>query len=190
MIKQPEITAATKRAFIDAFCILYKEKPIEKITVQEITRKAGYNRCTFYQYFRDAYDLLSQLEDETISYIVEAVDANLGRLNISDAFIMSFAKLSRETEAYVDVLLGNQNSTKFAQRAKTAMTPVLMAHFKISEDDDNAIYVLEFYLSGAISIANRWILNDRKTPAEELGKLIHTLLTDGVLRALGRNWRR
>ncbi|MBQ8625170.1 MAG: TetR/AcrR family transcriptional regulator [Agathobacter sp.] len=48
MKKQPEITDATRQAFIDVFCEYYLERPIEKITVKEISEKAGYSRVTFY----------------------------------------------------------------------------------------------------------------------------------------------
>ena len=37
MKKQPEITEATRKDFIYAFCECYKESPIEKITVKEIS---------------------------------------------------------------------------------------------------------------------------------------------------------
>lgn len=66
MHKSPKITDATRQAFLEAFCILCNKKPVGKITIKEITAKAGYNRCTFYQYFHDVYDLLAYIEDEVI----------------------------------------------------------------------------------------------------------------------------
>jgi len=186
MKKQPEITSATRKTFVEAFCSLYLHNPIEKITVQEIVRKAGYNRSTFYQYFKDADELLVYLEDEIIGNIKEKVDANLGRIDFSDSFICSFTDLQEETASHVAVLLANPNSTKFTQRAKTAMMPIILRHFNISENDEKAIYVLEFYLAGVISIATRWLRDGRKVPVSEVGRLIHTLLTEGVLSALGR----
>lgn len=186
MKKQPEITSATRKTFVDAFCSLYQHNSIEKITVQEIVRKAGYNRSTFYQYFKDANDLLVYLEDEIIGDLKEKVDTNLGRIDFADSFIRSFSDLPEETATYAAVLLANPNSTKVAQRAKTAMMPIILRHFNISENDEKAIYVLEFYLAGVISIATHWLCDGRKVPASEVGRLIHTLLTEGVLSALGR----
>ena len=62
--KQPQVTEQTKANLTSAFWSLYEEKPIEKITVREIAERAGYNRATFYLYYRDVYDLFEQLEDE------------------------------------------------------------------------------------------------------------------------------
>jgi AcrR family transcriptional regulator len=187
VIKQPEITAATQKAFIDAFCYFYKEKPIEKITIQEISSRAGYNRCTFYQYFKDTYDLLDTIENETLSYIEGAVTANLGHVDISEVFILSFSNLPDAIENYAGVLLANQNSTKFVQRAKAKMMPVILKEFGISEHDIKSLYVLEFHMAGIISLASRWYSDNREMPMEELGEIIHTLLTEGVLSAIGRN---
>lgn len=184
MAKQSETSAATKKAFVDAFCMLYGNKSIEKITVQELTRKAGYNRCTFYQYFKDAYDLLNYIEDETLARFKKAVDANLNRVDFSDLFIKSFSNITEETENYTEMLLCNQNGAKFAERAKAAIMKVIMDHFKISEDDEKAVYLLEYYLAGVISVASRWLRSGQKMPIEELGKLIHSLLTEGLLSAL------
>lgn len=36
----------TRQAFLEAFCLLYSKKPVERITVQEVAKKAGYNRST------------------------------------------------------------------------------------------------------------------------------------------------
>jgi len=39
MKKQGEKTEQTKQSLLDAFCMVYSKKPIEKITIQEITKK-------------------------------------------------------------------------------------------------------------------------------------------------------
>jgi len=68
MKKQPELTAQTKENLIEAFWQIYCEKGLGKITVKEITAKAGYNRSTFYEYFTDVYDVLDQIEKLTSAW--------------------------------------------------------------------------------------------------------------------------
>jgi AcrR family transcriptional regulator len=187
MKKQPEKTSETKKTFVDAFCALFLNNPFEKITVQEIVRKAGYNRSTFYQYFKDTNELLEYLEDKIIASIKEAVDTNCGHVDFADSFIQSFSDLHKEAKKYVGVLLANPNSAKFALRAKEAMMPAILRHFNISEKDEKSIYVLEFYFAGVISIANKWICEGRRVPPGEISLLLRTLLTEGVLSALNRD---
>ena len=82
MKKQPEVTEKTRQVFVDVFCDLYCKKPIEKISIQEITNKAGYNRSTFYQYFSDIYELLAFVENDVLDYI--SPKDNRGEAEISD----------------------------------------------------------------------------------------------------------
>jgi AcrR family transcriptional regulator len=186
MRKQPEITAATRKMFIEAFCMLYKTKSIKEITIQELSKKAGYNRCTFYEYFKDVNELLTYLEDMCISHIREHVATHIEHGDIGDIFIESFTALQKgmEIETYMKVLLGKPNSAKFAQRLKAAMLPVFMDRFHILKSDIKSMYVLEFYLSGIISIGSRWLRSEREIGTEELGALIRGLLTEGVLNTL------
>ena len=62
MNKQPEVTEQTRKNLIAACFDLIKEQG--KATVNEITKAAGYNRCTFYRYFTDTRQLLDSVEDE------------------------------------------------------------------------------------------------------------------------------
>jgi len=48
------------------------------------------------------------------------------------------------------------------------------------------VYALDFYLSGAISMIIGWQKNDMELSTNELGSLIHTILTEGVLKAIGQ----
>ena len=59
MNKKQEMAEQTRMNLQEAFWNLYKEKPIEKITIKEVTNLAGYNRGTFYLYYKDIYDMLS-----------------------------------------------------------------------------------------------------------------------------------
>ncbi|MCD7750028.1 MAG: TetR/AcrR family transcriptional regulator [Oscillospiraceae bacterium] len=57
MKKQPEVTERTRQRFLEAFWSLVREKPVAKISVSELTKRAGYNRSTFYEYFLDTDEL-------------------------------------------------------------------------------------------------------------------------------------
>ncbi len=60
----------TKRSIINAFLELRSKKPIEKITIKELSELAYINKATFYSHYRDIYDLSEQLENETIDRIL------------------------------------------------------------------------------------------------------------------------
>ncbi len=68
MNKKEMKSAETKAKLSQAFITLYQEKPIEKISVREITDAAGYNRAAFYIYYKDIYDLLESIESRLLRY--------------------------------------------------------------------------------------------------------------------------
>ena len=54
---------ATKEKIISAFWELYKEKPMNRITVKELTDVCGIGRGTFYLHFQDVYAVIEDIED-------------------------------------------------------------------------------------------------------------------------------
>ena len=62
--KEDRRVRKTKRLLRSALTDLLKEKPIQEIKVREIADMVDINRGTFYQHYRDVYDMLNSIEDE------------------------------------------------------------------------------------------------------------------------------
>lgn len=61
----------TKKSIRNAFIALIREKPLNQITVAEISRKAELGRGTFYLHYKDLYDLYAHIEDELYNELEE-----------------------------------------------------------------------------------------------------------------------
>ena len=57
----------TKNSIFSAFIELRAAKPLEKITIRELTQKANISKQTFYLHFKDIYDLSEYLENDAIT---------------------------------------------------------------------------------------------------------------------------
>ena len=66
-------TERTKRSIINAFIDLRVKKPLEKITVKELSELAYINKATFYSHYHDIFDLSEQLEEEAIINILKNI---------------------------------------------------------------------------------------------------------------------
>lgn len=67
-MKHDEQSRQTKQALSAALKRLMEEKPLNRITIQELVEECGVNRKTFYYHFEDIYALLKwTLEQEAIS---------------------------------------------------------------------------------------------------------------------------
>ena len=112
MHKQSETSERTRQYLMDAFWSLYTTRRIDKITVREITTKAGYNRGTFYEYFRDVYDVLDQIEAQALPSF-EELPIMMDAGEVSPVFVASFLSLYREKFKVYDVLLGENGDPAF-----------------------------------------------------------------------------
>ena len=179
--KNPEITAATKKAFIDAFCILSRRKSFEKITVQELSRKAGFNRCTFYQYFADIYELLEHIENIVTAHVKENFRKNISQENFMQTFFDAFTKIHKEDASYFDLLFSPSHSTKFIEKLMVEVVPIFKEKFNLPPENPTADYLTLIYFQTVISTIGHWINDGRKLPLDNLSKLLGNVLTNGVM---------
>ena len=65
------MSQTTKRALEASLKKLLLQKPLNKITINDITEDCGVNRMTFYYHFKDIYDLVDWILVEDASKILE-----------------------------------------------------------------------------------------------------------------------
>lgn len=84
----------------DSFKELVLEKPVEKITIKEITDRAGVIRVTFYNHFQDKYELLEWIcREEIASPIRMLLQNNMQR----EAVLFMFTAILKNREFYLHV---------------------------------------------------------------------------------------
>ncbi|MPN01388.1 hypothetical protein SDC9_148597 [bioreactor metagenome] len=180
MAKYKEISIQTRQNLIDAFWELYCEKRIEKITVREITTKAGYNRSTFYQYFNDVYDVLEQIEESLLPNI-EEMPPLLPTVYNESVPIDSFIKLYSSSSKYYTVLLGDNGDPAFAGKMKNGIKAKLLEQLEANESTMEIDYTLEYMLSAMIGILTYWFKNNENMSKEDLVKLMYELMnSEGI----------
>ncbi len=185
MRKREDITAQTKQNLIDSFWSLYSEKRIEKITVKDITTKAGYNRGTFYEYFTDVYNVLEQIENSLIPSLDELppVITPTGSLGMP---LGAFYELYNKNNKYYSILLGERGDPAFASKLKNSIKPIIMKVFddKSNVDRKELDYILEYTLFAMIGIMSYWFKQSDALTNEELHDLIKRLMEQGVMKHL------
>jgi len=183
--KRIETTSQTKQNLIDAFWTLYCEVRIEKITVKDITNRAGYNRGTFYEYFKDVYDVLESIESSLMPTIDELPPVLIGS-EMHGMPMNTFFELYEKNNKYFSVLLGDNGNPAFASKLKNFIKPLLMQEF-INESDvvkKELDYILEYTLSGMIGIMSYWFRQSDRLSNVELHELINKLMVQGIAKQL------
>ena len=182
----------TKRALEASLKELLLQKPLDKITINDIAENCGISRMTFYYHFKDIYDLIewSCVEDarkalegkktydtwqQGFLQIFEAVKANR-------PFIMNvYRSVSREhVETYLyrltyDLLIGVVH-----EQCEGLTVP---------EEDQE--FIAHFYKYAFVGLMLDWIKNDmRGDPqklVEHLGRVIHGNIRSALERLAGES---
>ena len=171
----------TKKTFADAFCILNRQKPIEKISIRELSEKAGYNRNTFYKHFKDIYDLRDFIDEILISRIRENFLQNITKENFAETFIDCVNKLQTDKAKYFDVMMSIENRGRFTEKLIKNIEPIFKKKFDIA-DEKFADYIVESYFNIVLSNLSFWIANGRNISIAELSKFISEVLTTGIIK--------
>jgi len=114
----------TKALIKDSFLALAQDKQFSKISVNEITKKANISRSTFYLHYCDTYDLIDQIENETIQKISDAF-AKINRNQYipgqhpQHTAVIRVLSENREICAF---LLGKNGDSSFYQKLIDALT--------------------------------------------------------------------
>jgi AcrR family transcriptional regulator len=185
MKTQRELTAQTKQNLIDAFWQLYTTKRLDKITVREITLKAGYNRGTFYEYFSDVYAVLEQIEISLLLELEELPPIDIATRS-SPLPTADFIKMYTQHSKYYTVLLGDQGDPSFLCQLKTRIKPKLkrLLIAQGATDDFELDYSLEYTLSAMIGVLSYWFKQENTPPTEKLLNLMHEIMYRGVMQKL------
>lgn len=183
MKKQSQSIAQTKQKLIDAFWELYCEKSMEKITVKEVTEKAGYNRGTFYVYFKDVYDVLEQIEESllpTEEEFEELFQHHLDNMSLESTSTQFYEMYQQHGEKLV-VLLGPNGDPHFAHRMKDLVKSYMLKTLgDLSEKNRIKFdYILEYELSARYAMMNRWFQH-KDLPLEEFAALFYHISTNGT----------
>lgn len=183
------LSQTTKRALEASLKTLLLQKPLDKITIADITEDCGISRMTFYYHFKDIYDLVewSCAEDAAKALAGKKTYATWqqGFLQIFEAvvenkpFIMNvYHSVSREqVELYLhkvtyDLLIG------VVEEKAAGMT--------VREEDKK--FIADFYKWAFVGIMLDWIKGGMREDPEKIIDRLAMLIHGDVTRALG-NYR-
>lgn len=173
----------TKSKIKDAFFELYAAKPIDKISVKEITTLAGYNRGTFYIYYQDIYDLLDKIETDFIEDLIIQSEPVISSVLEKGDFSIELPPFAfyRENAKQLRILLGSNISPHFLSRIKTIAKATFSSRLHIGTDDITAEYIFEYLASAHIGVLTHWLEKDMDLSVEELTGILNKVMLNGLL---------
>lgn len=80
----------TRRLIKATFLELVQAKPVQKITVIELAKRAEISKGTFYLHYLDIYDLYNQMVEETVAKIAGSFDPYPDLFSAPESFVRTF----------------------------------------------------------------------------------------------------
>lgn len=173
----------TKRAIRNSLALLLNEKEINDITIKEIAERADINRKTFYNYYSGIHEIIEEIENEVVSKVGELLKDINFRESMNNPYSI-FQKINNvilsDFDFYSHLLSITENHTftqKITQMLKNKIKETLF--LQTSLNDSQIKVVLDYSVSGIISVYQNWFNSDRKESIEEISKTVSSLFYFG-----------
>ena len=160
-----------RQTFIEMLC----EMDYDKITVQELAKRAVINRKTFYSHYDSLDDLLKEIQHETAQKFIERT-RNMKRPRDID-------KVTREFFLYSEALgrLGeklNCCDTNLAQGIKDE----IMTQMWDSQANNNSVHniITAFVTQSTLAIYRQWVRDGRQILLDDIINITIELICRGV----------
>jgi AcrR family transcriptional regulator len=168
-------TRYTKMVLRDSLTGLMKEKSILRISIKDICELADISRSTFYAHYKDQYDLLQQIQGETIANVEKLLE----KYN-DDASRNGIVRMLEELLYYIadngesiQVLLSENGDINFQKKifGFTRQKQVLK-YFSGKFNERTQEYASIFVVNGSIGLIQQWLKNNMDIPVSEMARLI------------------
>lgn len=177
----------TKRAMSASLKKLLTEKPLNQITISDITDDCGLNRMTFYYHFQDIYDLVEWTCEEEARLALKGRKTystwQEGFLNIFEAvrenrplILNVYHSVSREqAELYLYKLVYNLVLDVIEEKS--------VGRILRQEDKE---FIADFYKYAFVGILLNWIKKGMKEEPEQIVERLSLLIQGDICRAVSR----
>ena len=171
----------------DSFKELACQQPVEKITIMEITDRAGVIRTTFYNHFQDKYELLEWIINHDL---IEPIKPFVRSGLTTQAMTFLFINVEKEKEFYTKVSrLEGQNSFNSISQSclQNLLEAVCMEHSACRQPKYEWLTpkrLAQYYGQSMVFILIEWIQSGMTISAEELAELYQYMMSHSLEDAL------
>ena len=172
-------TDATKRLLTDSLKKLMAQKPLDKITIREITDGCGVNRQTFYYHFEDIYDQLRWMYRQEA---IELLAQHRGVLIWQDGLLQLFRYLEKN-KAICLCTLRSSGSETLRHFLWTDIHDII---HRAVEDMSQAVHatpetqtmLTDFYVSLLAGVTSSWLLGELPYTPEQVVSAAGCIIQD------------
>ena len=190
MRRRRETTEMLKESMGDALLDLLTEKPLEKISIEEMTAKADVGRVTYFRYFKSKDEVLSwkfrklweRYTEKNGQVDLRARDYAAGKyfsfcLEVRDTIDLVYMRGRQEAflNAFLEVIRSydlpeasdDENSRENALDASK--------NCESGKDQHKAEYIRNYYAYGLFGLFNSWVKHGYRETPEEMAAIFMSI---------------
>lgn len=178
----------TKKAIWDATLKLLSQKNIEDISITELAQTAQINRKTFYNYYQNLYQVIDDIENETVEKFVSTIKAtdwyNGNELDFYKIFFC-ITEAVRDNMEFFRQLLNISKTSSIIIKVENTLKEKSKTYFKqyLDMDDDLLTISMDYVVSGMFSVFSRWLQDGQKMTVAEVTEHVG-LMSLGCVNAI------
>lgn len=190
--KNPSASEQTKQQLAAALKALMAQKPMDKITISDLTGLCSIRRQSFYYHFEDIYDLLRWMfQNEAISLLQQ----HEGTLLWQDGLLQLFRYLEENREVCLCALksVGRNHIRRFFEADIYAIIHRTVECLGESIGAGNALddavdveMLTHYYVIALAGMVESWLLGEIDRTPEELIQFADVILNDQIRGAAAR----
>jgi len=175
----------TKSWIFDAVMLLLDEKPYNKITVSDITEKAGIARQTFYYTYNDKDDVIFEYLLNTFNTDLMSVETRQkGDKQNTIVFIFDYQYMARNQEILKKILSIPEIESRIFRDLQKYPISLIEPYRENLPEEEYLIcrYKLCYQITGFLSMFFDWFISGMPMPVEKFIPMINAMNTPKTIQ--------
>lgn len=164
---------------------LMKQKPLQKITVKELTDYVNLNRGTFYLHYKDIFDLMDQIENAMLEDF-KAINQTHKVLEMNGhpyPLLLDLFTFLKENAEFTRILIIDNRDQNFVDKIKDILKQRCLTdwHYLFSDYSEQKSELYSSYvIYGCIGMIENWLKNGLRETPEELAHYADDVILQGL----------
>ena len=179
----------TKELIAASLKDLSKQKSMDKITVKEITQNCGLTHTTFYNHFKDKYDLIVWIYYTSVEKIVNKIgkDGYEWRNAVFDS-----VKYSVDNRKFlINAIMHTSGQNSFINNISNINIKILSNYIKVNNNlntlPQDVEVLLKIYVYGTVCMLCEWLITKMPISVEKFVHLLENGLPEPLKPYLYKN---
>ena len=186
MNETDERYSIAEEAIFDAFFLLLQSKELDKITVADVTKKAGIVRSTFYNHYENVPALIAAAEDKTLHDIFSMMESFHPKNDhdICHSYFLAVCNYTKKNTFLAHILHSPRGDAFFEKAINMFhkyVTKVTQTTIAKPGDRTRFSYLVASSIGGTIGVLHKWIAEDFKAPADEIADILSSVFLSGIM---------